>query len=148
MQTRTGATARPRIGWAKARLISGDAVEEALRIDGPHGPTTRATTAPTAQGQGLLRDATQPASEDNAKQDKLDALAVPSAHAIAGTPGRETFDRASRTHELSFRSIAVPGVRLASGAPTKISCRPGCTPTATSRSSTTCVSNPVRMRTG
>ncbi len=51
----------------------------------------------------------QPATAANAKQLKLDAFAVPYAHAIAGTPGRESFDRSSRTYQLTYRSSAVPG---------------------------------------
>ncbi len=69
--------------------------------------------------QGLLRNNTQPVSEA-VKQDKLDALAVPYAHAIAGTPELETLDRASRTYGLSYRSVPVPGAQLSSGALTEI----------------------------
>src|SRR5205823_14666153 len=49
-------------------------------------------------GQGLLRDDTKPGSEANAKQAKLDALAIPYAEAIAGTPESTNLDRTSRTY--------------------------------------------------
>ncbi len=62
--------------------------------------------------QGLLLDDTQPGSEANAKQDKLDAFSVPYAAAIAGTPESTQLDRASRTYTLSYRSGAVTGAEL------------------------------------
>jgi endoglycosylceramidase len=71
-------------------------------------------------GQGLLRDAAQPATAANAKQHKLDALAVPYAHAIAGTPVAESFDRLGRTYQLTYRSHAVPGAELRRDAETEI----------------------------
>src|SRR5207248_6410586 len=52
--------------------------------------------------QGLLRDDTQPASEANAKQDKLDALVVPHPQAIAGDPQAYDYDRSTRTMTLSY----------------------------------------------
>ena len=67
--------------------------------------------------QGLLRTAGRPTS---AKQGKLDALAVPYAVAIAGTPARTDLHRSRRTYSLRYRSVAVPGARLARGASTVI----------------------------
>jgi endoglycosylceramidase len=70
--------------------------------------------------QGLLRDDRQPATDENIKQDKLDALAVPHAVAIAGTPESTSLDRTGRTYTLSYRSTAVPGARLRRRARTTI----------------------------
>ncbi|MFN8544359.1 MAG: cellulase family glycosylhydrolase [Candidatus Binatia bacterium] len=70
--------------------------------------------------QGLLRDDTQPPTGSNVKQAKLDALAVPYAAAIAGTPEGTTLDRTTRTYTLSYRSAPVPGVRLHRSARTMI----------------------------
>ncbi len=53
-------------------------------------------------GQGVLRDDTAPASEDNAKQPKLDALVVPHPQAIAGTPRSYAFDRSTRVMTFSY----------------------------------------------
>jgi len=52
--------------------------------------------------QSLLVDDKQPGSEANAKQPKLDALVVPYAQAIAGTPQVTGFDRSTRTFTLSY----------------------------------------------
>lgn len=71
-------------------------------------------------GQGLLRDDTEPPSDVNVKQGKLDAFAVPHAVAIAGTPVATALDRSTRTFTLSYRSAAVPGVRLRGTALTSI----------------------------
>ncbi|HEY2637626.1 MAG TPA: cellulase family glycosylhydrolase [Solirubrobacteraceae bacterium] len=70
--------------------------------------------------QGLLRDDDKPGSEANAKQAKLDALAVPYAEAIAGRPLSTSLDRAHRTYRLAYRATGVPGARLAQGARTVI----------------------------
>jgi endoglycosylceramidase len=70
--------------------------------------------------QGLLEDEGQPASEANAKQDKLDALAVPYAQAIAGTPMTTNLDRSTRTFTLSYRSAAVQGAQLSKRARTVV----------------------------
>ena len=71
-------------------------------------------------GQGLLVNDSQGGSEANAKQAKLDAIVVPYPQAIAGTPGSYSFDRTSDTMTLTFRAVAVPGARLATGALTQI----------------------------
>ncbi len=68
-------------------------------------------------GQGLIRKDDDPAS---AKQDKLGALAVPYARAIAGRPKSTKLDRASRTYTLRYRSAPVSGARLKRGARTEI----------------------------
>lgn len=70
--------------------------------------------------QGLLVNDSQPGSEANAKQLKLDALVVPHAQAIAGTPTSTSFDRSSRVYTLSYATTAVPGAALAPGALTQI----------------------------
>jgi endoglycosylceramidase len=62
-------------------------------------------------GQGLLVDDKKPAV---AKAAKLDAIVVPHAQAIAGTPESTSLDRATRTFKLSYRAAAVPGATLAS----------------------------------
>jgi beta-glucosidase len=67
-------------------------------------------------GQGLLKDDAKPGTQDNAKQLKLDALVVPHAQAIAGTPKSNRFDRPTRTYTLAYGAAAVPGERL-SGKP-------------------------------
>src|SRR5213079_1538248 len=63
--------------------------------------------------QGLLRDDAQPASEGNAKQDKLDALVVPHPQAIAGDPQAYDYDRSTRTMTLSYGATG-------NGAPTQV----------------------------
>ncbi len=70
--------------------------------------------------QGLLVDERKPASPANAKQAKLDALAVPWARAIAGTPSKYHFDRATSAMTLSYSTAAAAGTHLASGTPTEI----------------------------
>jgi len=71
-------------------------------------------------GQGLLLDDGEPGSEANAKQSKLDAIAVPYATAIAGTPISTAFDRSSRLYQLSYKAVAVAGAILAKNTATKI----------------------------
>jgi endoglycosylceramidase len=71
-------------------------------------------------GQGLLVDDTKPGSEANAKQAKLDAIVVPYAEAIAGTPQSYAFDRSTKTMTLSYVAQAVPGATLDPGAATEI----------------------------
>ena len=68
----------------------------------------------------ILTDSTQPGSQSNANQTKLDALVVPYPQAIAGTPGAYGFDRSSNTMTLSYTPSAVPGTALASDALTQI----------------------------
>jgi endoglycosylceramidase len=63
---------------------------------------------------GLLVDDTQPGSEANAKQAKLDALVVPYATAIAGTPTSTAYDRSTGRFGLAYRTAAVPGTTLTS----------------------------------
>jgi endoglycosylceramidase len=70
--------------------------------------------------QDTLVDSTKPASEANARQDKLDALVVPYAQAIAGTPKTWSFDRATRTMTLTYVARPVAGAKLAPGARTRI----------------------------
>ncbi|MFF3572286.1 cellulase family glycosylhydrolase [Nocardia jiangxiensis] len=70
--------------------------------------------------QGLLVDESKPASQANAKQAKLDALAVPWARAIAGTPSKYHFDRATSTMTLTYSTAAAAGTHLTSGARTEI----------------------------
>jgi len=69
-------------------------------------------------GQGLLLDDSMPGSEANAKQPKLDAVAVPYATAIAGTPTRTSYDRTTHTYRLSYATRPVPGARLTTRATT------------------------------
>jgi endoglycosylceramidase len=52
--------------------------------------------------QSLLKDDAKPASEANAKQAKLDALVVPYAVAIAGTPASWSFGRGSRVVHFRY----------------------------------------------
>src|SRR5262249_3812314 len=59
-------------------------------------------------------------SEENARQAKLDAFAVPYATAIAGTPLGTSFDRPSRTYTLSYATKPPPGAKLGAGALTEI----------------------------
>ncbi|MQY17713.1 cellulase family glycosylhydrolase [Nocardia macrotermitis] len=70
--------------------------------------------------QGLLVDESKPGSPANAKQAKLDALAVPWARAVAGTPSKYHFDRADSTMSLTYSTAAPAGAHLASGARTEI----------------------------
>jgi endoglycosylceramidase len=70
--------------------------------------------------QGLLINDQLPGSEANARQDKLNALAVPYAEAIAGIPVRTSLDRARRVYRLAYRSDAVPGTRLRATAQTVV----------------------------
>jgi endoglycosylceramidase len=79
---------------------------------------TAAQDPANTPGQGLLLDDTQPGSEANAKQAKLDAIAVPYASAIAGTPISTAFDRSSHTYQLTYSTAAVPGTTLISNATT------------------------------
>jgi len=62
--------------------------------------------------QGLLLDDNQPGSEANAKQAKLDAIAVPYATAIADTPASTSFDRTSGEYDLTYYTQPVPGATL------------------------------------
>jgi endoglycosylceramidase len=68
----------------------------------------------------ILLDPTQPGSETNANQTKLDAIVVPYPQAIAGTPGTYSFDRTSGVMQLTYSTAAVPGAVLSSGALTPI----------------------------
>jgi endoglycosylceramidase len=70
--------------------------------------------------EGLLINDDRPGSEANAKQAKLDAIVVPYPQAIAGTPRRYSYDRATDTMTFSYRASAVPGAHLARGALTQI----------------------------
>jgi endoglycosylceramidase len=79
-----------------------------------------ATEPANAEGQGLLIVDALGGSQSNANQQKLDALVVPYAQAIAGTPASYSFDRSSHTMALSYRAQAVPGANLAPGALTRI----------------------------
>jgi len=65
-------------------------------------------------GQGLLLDDAKHGSQANAKQAKLDAVAVPYARAIAGTPRATSFDRDTGRLVLGYATAAVPGARLRS----------------------------------
>jgi endoglycosylceramidase len=79
-----------------------------------------ATDAANLPGQGLLTVDSLGGSEANANQDKLNALIVPYAQAIAGTPESYSFDRSSKTMTLSYLAQPVPGAELASDALTRI----------------------------
>ena len=61
--------------------------------------------------QGLLLDDAKPASEMNAKQDKLDAFSVPYAAAIAGPIGDRcalaSARRRARSHGVRQRAAAL-----------------------------------------
>ncbi|WP_216897919.1 cellulase family glycosylhydrolase [Nocardia alni] len=70
--------------------------------------------------QGLLVNEHEPASEANAKQAKLDALSVPWAQAVAGTPRAYHFDRATNVMTLGYSTGAPAGARLDPGALTTI----------------------------
>ena len=72
------------------------------------------------QGEGLLLVDKLGGSEANANQQKLDALVVPYAAAVAGTPESYSFDRTSHTMALRYLAKAVPGASLAPGALTRI----------------------------
>jgi endoglycosylceramidase len=67
-----------------------------------------------------FNDPSAPFTESNAAQAELDAIVVPYAQAIAGTPGSWSFDYASGTMKLTYTATAVPGARLAPGALTRI----------------------------
>jgi endoglycosylceramidase len=67
--------------------------------------------------QGLLREAGNPSS---AKQDKLEALAVPYAVAIAGKPRSTSLNRSRDIYRLAYRSVGVRGADLKAGASTII----------------------------
>lgn len=71
-------------------------------------------------GQGLLTVDALGGSESNANQNKLNALVVPYAEAIAGTPESYNFDRSTGTMTLTYLAQAVPGARLARHALTRI----------------------------
>jgi endoglycosylceramidase len=68
-------------------------------------------------GQGLLREAGNPSS---AKQDKLEALALPYAVAIAGKPRGTSLNRSRDIYRLAYRSDGVRGADLKAGASTII----------------------------
>jgi endoglycosylceramidase len=54
--------------------------------------------------QRILLNPQKPGSEANAKASRLDALVVPYAQAIAGTPVACAYDRSSRTFTLRYRA--------------------------------------------
>ena len=68
-------------------------------------------------GQGLLADDKKPGV---GKPLKLDALVVPHAQAIAGSPKSNRYDRATRTYELTYGAAAVAGTTLTGDARTQI----------------------------
>jgi endoglycosylceramidase len=70
--------------------------------------------------QGMLVDDKKAGSQANAKQPKLDALAIPYAQAIAGTPQATQFDRSARVLTLSYDTAPVPGETLGAGALTQV----------------------------
>lgn len=70
--------------------------------------------------QGLLANDSAPGSVANARADKLQALVIPYAQAIAGTPVRYNYNALTKTMTLTYRTAAVPGVRLSPGAQTQI----------------------------
>jgi endoglycosylceramidase len=69
-------------------------------------------------GQGLLLNDQLPGSLSNAKAEKLDALVVPYAEAIAGTPQLEQFDRTTMTLTMKYSAVPVPGTHLSPSAVT------------------------------
>jgi endoglycosylceramidase len=68
-----------------------------------------------ASPQGMLRDERKHGSQANAKQAKLDALVVPYPMAVAGTPQRWSYDRASRRVGFAYSRERVGGGSLARG---------------------------------
>ena len=77
---------------------------------------------PTTSGPGvqsLVLDPARAPSGDNLKREKLRVLAEPYPQAVAGTPRRFGFDRATGLFELEFATRAL-GRRLAPGATTEI----------------------------
>ena len=71
-------------------------------------------------GQGLLLNSGQTGSETNAHQDKLTALAVPYAQAIAGTPQTSSLNRTTGVYHLTYATAPVPGAVLTPGAVTQV----------------------------
>ena len=53
-------------------------------------------------GQGLVEDPSKPLVGANLRQQKTDVLATPHPRAVAGTPRRYRFDRATRTFSLDY----------------------------------------------
>ena len=79
----------------------------------PQDPANSAT-------QGLLVDDRLPGSESNVKQAKLDALDVPWARAVAGTPLRYHYDRAADVMTLTYSTLAPAGAHPDPQAPTEV----------------------------
>jgi endoglycosylceramidase len=72
--------------------------------------------------EGLVLDASQPPVGGNVKTDKLLALAQPFATVTSGTPRRSSFDTATRTFRLVYRTKpAGKGRRFDADAVTKLS---------------------------
>jgi endoglycosylceramidase len=73
-----------------------------------------------ASPQGLLRDERKHGSQANAKQAKLDALVVPHPMAVAGTPQRWSYDRATRRVAFAYSTKRAGGGKLARGLQTVV----------------------------
>jgi endoglycosylceramidase len=74
---------------------------------------------PTTSGgssQSVIIDQFLPPSDDNLKQDKLDVLARPFPHAIAGTPQNFGFNPTSKVFTLTYTTARVDGHGNFSGA--------------------------------
>lgn len=69
---------------------------------------TAASDPANTPGQGLLINDNKPGSEANAKQAKLNAVAIPYSMAIAGTPLSTSFDRTTYTYKLAYSAASVP----------------------------------------
>jgi endoglycosylceramidase len=75
---------------------------------------TASTDPANTPGQGLLINDDKPGSVANAKAGKLDAVVVPYATAIAGTPKSTSFDRSTGRFQLTYATRAVAGATLRS----------------------------------
>jgi endoglycosylceramidase len=81
---------------------------------------TNSTGGGEEGGQGFVANDNRPGSETNVNQAKADAMVVPYAQAVAGTPISQNLDRATDTYTLAYRASAVPGAHLAAGVPTQV----------------------------
>ncbi|HEX8054130.1 MAG TPA: cellulase family glycosylhydrolase [Thermoleophilaceae bacterium] len=70
--------------------------------------------------EGVIRDISKPPTPDNLKQDKLDVLVRPYPQAVAGTPERWSFDRATREFALEYRVKGPDGRRRPTYVPTEV----------------------------
>jgi len=70
--------------------------------------------------EGLVHELARPPDADNVKQDKLDVLARPFPHAVAGTPERYRFDPGTGAFDLLYSTGRPGGGRFEAGAESEV----------------------------